>query len=39
VVQQAWVDAARKVPRTLHHRGHGVFTVAGETIRLPSRMK
>ena len=38
-VQQAWVDAACKVPRTLHHRGRGVFTVAGETIRLPSRMK
>ena len=38
-VQQAWVDVACKVPRTLHHRGRGVFTVAGETIRLPSRMK
>jgi hypothetical protein len=38
-VQPAWVDAACKVPRTLHHRGRGVFMVAGETIRLPSRMK
>lgn len=38
-VLAAWVDPARKAPRTLHHRGRGVFAVAGETIRLPSRMK
>jgi flavin reductase (DIM6/NTAB) family NADH-FMN oxidoreductase RutF len=37
-VLQAWVDAACKNPRTLHHRGYGSFMVAGETIRLPSRM-
>lgn len=37
-VQQAWVDPACKHPRTLHHRGYGSFMVAGETIRLPSRV-
>jgi flavin reductase (DIM6/NTAB) family NADH-FMN oxidoreductase RutF len=37
-VQQAWVDPACKNPRTLHHRGNGAFMVAGQTIRLPSRM-
>jgi flavin reductase (DIM6/NTAB) family NADH-FMN oxidoreductase RutF len=38
-VKKAWVDPACKSPRTLHHRGRGVFMVAGETIRLPSKMK
>lgn len=38
-VVKAWVDPAQKSPRTLHHRGRGVFMVAGRTIRLPSRMK
>jgi flavin reductase (DIM6/NTAB) family NADH-FMN oxidoreductase RutF len=38
-VVQAWVDPAVKEPRTIHHAGRGVFVVAGETIRLPSRMK
>jgi flavin reductase (DIM6/NTAB) family NADH-FMN oxidoreductase RutF len=38
-VIKAWVDPARKDPRTLHHRGRGVFMVAGKTIRLPSKMK
>ncbi len=38
-VVQAWVDPAVKEPRTLHHRGRGKFMVAGETIRLPSKMK
>ncbi|MBW7900858.1 MAG: flavin reductase family protein [Rhodocyclaceae bacterium] len=38
-VVHAWVDPAVTAPRTLHHRGRGVFMVAGETIRLPSRMK
>lgn len=38
-VVKAWIDPARKDPRTLHHRGHGRFMVAGPTIRLPSRMK
>jgi flavin reductase (DIM6/NTAB) family NADH-FMN oxidoreductase RutF len=39
-VVQAWIDrASNKNPRTLHHRGHGAFMVAGETIKLPSKMK
>lgn len=38
-VLKAWIDPGRKDPRTLHHRGHGAFMVAGETIRLPSRIK
>jgi len=38
-VLKAWIDPARKHPRTMHHMGRGVFMVAGRTIRLPSRMK
>lgn len=38
-VIKAWMDSSRKQPRTLHHRGHGTFMVAGETIKLPSKMK
>lgn len=38
-VVQAWADRAIRNPRTLHHRGNGVFAVAGETLRLRSRMK
>jgi len=38
-VKKAWTDPACKAPRTLHHRGRGVFMVAGETITLPSRKK
>jgi flavin reductase (DIM6/NTAB) family NADH-FMN oxidoreductase RutF len=38
-VVKAWVDPACKQPRTLHHRGYGVFAVASETIKLPSKAK
>ncbi len=38
-VVKAWVDPACKAPRTLHHRGWGVFMVAGETLKLPSKMR
>ena len=38
-VVQAWVDTAIKQPQTLHHRGNGVFAVAGEVIKLRSAMK
>jgi flavin reductase (DIM6/NTAB) family NADH-FMN oxidoreductase RutF len=38
-VVKAWLDPRRNDPRTLHHRGWGSFMVAGETIRLPSRMR
>jgi flavin reductase (DIM6/NTAB) family NADH-FMN oxidoreductase RutF len=37
-VVQAWLDPAQKKPRTLHHQGKGVFMVAGDTIKLPSKM-
>jgi flavin reductase (DIM6/NTAB) family NADH-FMN oxidoreductase RutF len=38
-VIKAWINPAMKDPRTIHHRGRGVFMVAGETIKLPSKMK
>lgn len=38
-VVKAWLDHAHQDPRTLHHRGEGYFMVAGETIKLPSKMK
>ena len=38
-VLKAWTDPARKDSRTLHHRGKGVFMVAGEEIKLQSKMK
>lgn len=38
-VVAAWVDPAVKDPRTLHHRGYGKFMVAGEIIKLSSRMR
>ena len=34
---KAWIDPARKRPRTIHHQGKGVFMVAGRTIILPSK--
>ncbi|HUX90160.1 MAG TPA: flavin reductase family protein [Gallionellaceae bacterium] len=38
-VVKAWIDPAVKDPKTLHHRGSGKFMIAGETVKLPSRMK
>ena len=38
-VLRAWVDPEVKHPRTIHHRGRGSFMVAGETIKLRSKMK
>ncbi|MDE2490749.1 MAG: flavin reductase family protein [Elusimicrobia bacterium] len=38
-VVAAWADARAAHPRTLHHRGRGVFMVAGREIRLPSKMR
>ena len=35
-VVKAWIDPARKRPRTIHPQGEGVFMVAGRTIHLPS---
>jgi flavin reductase (DIM6/NTAB) family NADH-FMN oxidoreductase RutF len=36
-VVKAWVDAAVKRPRTLHHLGHGNFMLPGRTLKLPSK--
>jgi flavin reductase (DIM6/NTAB) family NADH-FMN oxidoreductase RutF len=38
-ILRAWIDPKQKNPKTLHHRGKGVFMVAGSTIRLRSKMK
>jgi flavin reductase (DIM6/NTAB) family NADH-FMN oxidoreductase RutF len=38
-VVKAWIAPSSKAPRTLHHRGYGSFMVAGETIKLASRMR
>lgn len=38
-VVKAWIAPSAKVPRTLHHRGYGLFMVAGETLKLTSRMR
>lgn len=38
-VLKAWVDRSYDDPRTIHHRGYGAFMVAGETIKLPSKMR
>jgi flavin reductase (DIM6/NTAB) family NADH-FMN oxidoreductase RutF len=38
-VLKAWIDPAQKDPRTLHHRGHGAFMVAGETLQSTSKMR
>ena len=35
----AWINPAANDPRTIHHRGNGNFMVAGETIKLNSKMK
>ena len=37
-VLKAWIDPARKNPKTIHHHGDGVFTVDGKTIKLKSKM-
>jgi flavin reductase (DIM6/NTAB) family NADH-FMN oxidoreductase RutF len=38
-VVKAWLDPSKNNPKTLHHRGRGVFMVAGKTIRLRSKAK
>jgi len=38
-VLKAWIDPSRKHPQTIHHLGNGSFMVAGETIKVPSKMK
>lgn len=36
-VVRAWIRPAAGPPRTLHHRGHGRFMIAGEEVVLSSR--
>lgn len=38
-VLQAWHDPAVQAPRTLHHRGHGKFMIAGEEVQSASKMR
>jgi flavin reductase (DIM6/NTAB) family NADH-FMN oxidoreductase RutF len=38
-VVKAWTNPSVKNPRTIHHQGRGSFMVAGETIKLKSKMK
>jgi flavin reductase (DIM6/NTAB) family NADH-FMN oxidoreductase RutF len=38
-VVAAWVNPSCREPRTIHHRGHGHFAVAGEPFQLRSKMK
>jgi flavin reductase (DIM6/NTAB) family NADH-FMN oxidoreductase RutF len=38
-VVKAWVDTAVKAPRTIHHLGLGRFMVAGDIIKLKSKMR
>jgi flavin reductase (DIM6/NTAB) family NADH-FMN oxidoreductase RutF len=38
-VIKAWINPREVNPQTIHHMGEGAFMVAGETIRLPSKMK
>lgn len=38
-VVKAWVDPLRRNHETIHHMGYGRFMIAGETIKLRSRMR
>jgi len=38
-VLRAWRDPKIRHPRTIHHLGYGSFMVAGETIKLRSKMR
>ena len=38
-VTKAWINPANKNPKTIHHRGNGVFSVDGKILKLPSKMK
>jgi flavin reductase (DIM6/NTAB) family NADH-FMN oxidoreductase RutF len=35
-VVKAWIEPARKRPKTIHHQGYGKFVVDGERLRLRS---
>ena len=38
-VLKAWIDPTQKNPKTIHHKGNGVFMVAGRIVNYPSKMK
>ncbi len=38
-VLEAWIDPAKKQPRTIHHQGYGTFVVDGPIIKLKSAMR
>ncbi|MDD5712403.1 MAG: flavin reductase family protein [Smithellaceae bacterium] len=38
-VVKAWIDPARKDPKTIHHLGMDKFMAAGEILKLRSKMK
>lgn len=38
-VVKAWIDPQLRNPKTIHHIGYGSFMIAGETIKLRSRMR
>jgi flavin reductase (DIM6/NTAB) family NADH-FMN oxidoreductase RutF len=38
-VVKAWTDPAVRNPRTIHHLGYGNFMIAGDRVRLRSRMR
>lgn len=38
-VVKAWIDPKMKNPRTIHHLGSGNFMVAGDRMKLKSKMK
>lgn len=38
-VVKAWSDRSIRHPRTIHHAGRGLFAVASDWFRLPSKMK
>ncbi len=37
-VLKAWIDPAKKDPKTIHHKGYGKFAVDGDIIELASKM-
>lgn len=38
-VVKAWIIPTKQTPKTIHHRGNGVFMVAGKDIKLASNKK
>jgi flavin reductase (DIM6/NTAB) family NADH-FMN oxidoreductase RutF len=38
-VIKAWVDPVIKNPKTIHHRGEGLFMIAGRSLQTLSKMK